>query len=460
MDYGSLPPELAISAEDIQKKERIAQLLLQRSMQGYEMPQQGRIASRVSPLAPMAQILTALVAKKAGDDASTGRADLAKRYDSFLQQGADDYMAKRRAPVAMDPQELSQPQDYGTPTPQAARGRDLAVSAMLSRNPAVQAIGKLDYENENKLDQPHTVAPGGSLVTGRGNVLSQQPPLHQIPQDWQTAIPPNAKRLPSDPPGVFRMPGASGVDDVYAVEFEGGKSKGYKRLDQDTGAGAANRAPYFTPVAGTGGLLYGFDHRTMSMTPLLDPKTKQPIVAGKLDPNVAGANAAAAEAGKDTAKVTADAQNTLQAAKDKTNYLLSQLDQLTGSDDGKVPPHRGFASAVGMTFKPYARHVHGTAEADFDNRLKHVQGQAFLEAYNALRGTGQVTEKEGQEAKVAISRMSLAQSENEFKNAKRDFETLVKQHLSRVQTLASRPLPQALPNAQLPPPPEGFEVVK
>lgn len=458
-DYG-LPPEFELQHEDLLRNQRISDILLQRAMGGFQEPtQHGRIASRSSPLAPLVQGAMAFAAKKKGDEASAGRMKLGQEYEGFMRREADQYLRQRQGyqPQA-DPQELEQNADQGTPLPQGqpqAR-RDLAMNALLSRNPAVQALGRMDYEAENKLDQPHNVAPGGSLVTGRGQVLNQQPPLHQIPNDWQKALPPNATRLPNDPAGVFRMKGASGVDDVYAVEFEGGSAKGYKRLDQDTGGGrnGANAQPYYTPIAGSGGVLYAFDHRTSNMVPKTDAKGN-PIIAGKMDPTVTGNNAAAAAAGKERGDVTEQARLKLKGVEDATNQGLGLIDRLVGSEDGKIKPHKGFESYVGLTMRPGARLFDGTPEADMDAILKQSLGGAFLKAYDSLRGTGQVTQIEGQKATDAITRMSKSTSEAEFKLAAADFRAALRRNLAQQQKLAGTP---AVPNANVPPPPNGFVV--
>jgi hypothetical protein len=55
-----------------------------------------------------------------------------------------------------------------------------------------------------------------------------------------------------------------------------------------------------------------------------------------------------------------------------------------------------------------------------------VLGGAFMEAFNTLKGGGQITEKEGEKATAAITRMSTSQSEAEFKKAAKEFQSVIK----------------------------------
>jgi hypothetical protein len=50
--------------------------------------------------------------------------------------------------------------------------------------------------------------------------------------------------------------------------------------------------------------------------------------------------------------------------------------------------------------------VPNTAQADAFAIWEQVQGKAFLEAFSTLKGGGQITEKEGEKATAAITRLS------------------------------------------------------
>ena len=98
---------------------------------------------------------------------------------------------------------------------------------------------------------------------------------------------------------------------------------------------------------------------------------------------------------------------------------------------GGRPPHPGFEDVVGATWRPGARFIPGTNAADFDAYLEQVEGGAFLEAYERLKGTGQITEVEGQKATRAITRMKRSVSETEFVKAAREFQGIIQSALDR-----------------------------
>ena len=98
---------------------------------------------------------------------------------------------------------------------------------------------------------------------------------------------------------------------------------------------------------------------------------------------------------------------------------------------GGRAPHPGFEDVVGATWRPGARFISGTNAADFDAYLEQVEGGAFLEAYERLKGTGQITEAEGQKATRAITRMKRSVSEAEFVKAAREFQGIIQSALDR-----------------------------
>ena len=51
------------------------------------------------------------------------------------------------------------------------------------------------------------------------------------------------------------------------------------------------------------------------------------------------------------------------------------------------------------------------------SRIQQIQGQAFLQAFESLKGGGQITEIEGQKAEAAIARLNTAQSADDFRAA-------------------------------------------
>ena len=89
-------------------------------------------------------------------------------------------------------------------------------------------------------------------------------------------------------------------------------------------------------------------------------------------------------------------------------------------------PHKGFQDAVGATWKPGFRFIPGTDASDFQSYQDQIEGAAFLSAFEALKGGGAISEKEGSKATAAKLRMKLAQSEVEYVKAAREFQEVVR----------------------------------
>jgi hypothetical protein len=103
--------------------------------------------------------------------------------------------------------------------------------------------------------------------------------------------------------------------------------------------------------------------------------------------------------------------------KEKIDYTITQ--------DGKQvqgrKPAAGFETAVGFGLPSYLTPA-GSSASDFKVRLDQIKDRTFLQAFETLKGSGQITEKEGEKATSALNRMSTAQSEIEFIKAAREFE--------------------------------------
>ena len=152
-------------------------------------------------------------------------------------------------------------------------------------------------------------------------------------------------------------------------------------------------------------------------------------------------------AGKYKGEALAKAQSDLPGAVERANQALNVIDQMVGKQaktdaQGNVvepgtKPHPGFRGAVGAGFGE--RFLPGTEAASFQALYDQVTGGAFLQAYETLRGTGQITEIEGAKATSAITRMQLAQNEREFIKAAREFQDVIRSGVQRAQAKAGQP---------------------
>jgi hypothetical protein len=100
-----------------------------------------------------------------------------------------------------------------------------------------------------------------------------------------------------------------------------------------------------------------------------------------------------------------------------------------------------------------------TADAErVQQKIDQLKGGAFLQARQALKGGGAITDYEGKKAEEAYTRLSQAQSETDFKAALDEFNYYVQQGLQKLQAQASqRPLYQGGGMGQQQPwhPPQG-----
>jgi hypothetical protein len=98
-------------------------------------------------------------------------------------------------------------------------------------------------------------------------------------------------------------------------------------------------------------------------------------------------------------------------------------------------PHPGFKDAVGATWKPGFRFIPGTDAATFQTFQDQIEGTAFLSAFEALKGGGAISEKEGAKATAARLRMKTASDEKGYMEAAREFQEVVRKG---VETARSR----------------------
>lgn len=205
--------------------------------------------------------------------------------------------------------------------------------------------------------------------------------------------------------------------------------------------------PYYSPVQTAQGVM-AFNARTGKMEPVI--VNGQTVVGSQSDPTLQGGiaqyKAAGATVGKSRAQASIDLPNAIAQAQQTVKLVDDLL---------KAP---GFSTAVGASSKLDPRnYVPGTDAYDFRIRLDQIKGQQFMQAYQTLKGGGQITEVEGKKATDAISRMSTASSEEEFKKAANEFKVVINAGLQRARMRAGVVGSQAAP-AAAPSLPDGWSV--
>lgn len=177
------------------------------------------------------------------------------------------------------------------------------------------------------------------------------------------------------------------------------------------------------------------------------------------DPELQGRIAQAKEFGTQLGKSQQAAQAALPGAIETANEGIRLIDEMVGKApvkdaSGKViqkgtAPHPGFSSYVGATLIPGMRFAEGSDTASFEVRQKQIEGRAFLEAFQALKGGGSITEKEGEKGTAAIMRMNKASSEKEYIAAARELQGILAKGVERARAKAggATAVPSAAPTA-------------
>ena len=149
------------------------------------------------------------------------------------------------------------------------------------------------------------------------------------------------------------------------------------------------------------------------------------IEKGKNSPEAIALRSKMTEIGKADAKFEANAPQAIATSK----TALTKIDEMLA--------HPGLAPAVGAGGKGtlgipgIAQYIPGSDAASFKVRLDEILGGAFMQAFDTLKGGGQITEKEGEKATAAITRMSTMQSEAEFRKAAKDFQDVIKEGIRK-----------------------------
>lgn len=152
----------------------------------------------------------------------------------------------------------------------------------------------------------------------------------------------------------------------------------------------------------------------------------KPLMPVTLDASGQGAVAQAKARGTAQGKAQVENEQGFGQAEATANQILGVIDQAISH------PGRGYATGA-SSMLPI---LPGTNAADFNAVLDQIKGQAFLQAFESLKGGGQITEVEGQKATQAIARLDRAQSEGEFVKSLEELRGIVASGLERARRKA------------------------
>jgi len=127
-------------------------------------------------------------------------------------------------------------------------------------------------------------------------------------------------------------------------------------------------------------------------------------------------------------------QDEATARKQQKQAAVSSVKNQIGVID-KALGHKGRETATGLssTLDP-RNYIAGTDATDFKVVVDQIGGAAFLQAFESLKGGGQITEVEGKKATDAMARLNRAQSDGEFKTALTDLRKVMSDGLSRLSS--------------------------
>ena len=189
-------------------------------------------------------------------------------------------------------------------------------------------------------------------------------------------------------------------------------------LGQTTGTQINLNAGRFTNESTTEGM---FRITADGVEPILNPKTGKQLMRATADPFLQSQISAGRKIGSGYGEDIVKAYMDLPAS---SNHVFTAARELRD-----LPNHAAFSSAVGFTWRPKAKLIDGTPEADFVAKVDQIMNGAFLDAFQALKGGGHITEIEGEKATRAKARLDTNLSEEGFKEAIQDYIEVIERGL-------------------------------
>ena len=133
----------------------------------------------------------------------------------------------------------------------------------------------------------------------------------------------------------------------------------------------------------------------------------------------------------------AEVQQAKDNAAEQAKMQMGNIDRMIGVRDaqgnlvGDSKPHEGFGGYVGMTWLPGARLIEGTDAANYEALHKQVTSEARLQGVQMMKGSGSVSNAEGEAAAKALTSMSKAQSEKEYVRSALEYKQVLQRAVDR-----------------------------
>jgi hypothetical protein len=155
---------------------------------------------------------------------------------------------------------------------------------------------------------------------------------------------------------------------------------------------------------------------------IIDKRTGQMV--GTQPKDIAGKESAE-EVGKARGQAIVSLPTTIANAEQTLQVIKSLKDD----------PYRTQATGLSSVFNA----IPATGGFDYAQKLEQLKGRTFLEAFQALKGGGAITEIEGKKAEAAIARLNPGQSEKSFLEALNELEQIVSAGIERAKQRAGQP---------------------
>jgi hypothetical protein len=423
---GTLPPELFAQQQQLNRQQQMAQMLMQ---QGQQQPQGQMVSGRFVPtsffqnIAPLAQMYAGTrLAEKGDKKALDLAAQLRQRYGDELSQYQNLLNPKQT--------ELAGPTPTGAPLmTQNVPDRQAAnLFAATAYNPALQAVGMKNLTQGPKWEKAELPNPDGSVRKGWVDYNASNP--------LATFVEGGTK------PAFTSLEGAK-------FQYETGM-----RLPTGAPAGSPTGAPMNMPAGGMpvqAGMPTGGMPASPAGMPMGGGRGMSPAAMNEANKQVfVDVEKRRIENLEKSPQVLATMTDTLlnidnligdarvikdAKGKEKIDYTVTQ--------DGKPvqgrKPQAGFELAVGAGVPSWMPFQGGTDVSNFRIALDQIKDKTFLQAFESLKGAGQITEREGEKATSALNRMNVAQSEVEFIKAAREFEKNVRSGMEMAKKKAGIP---------------------
>jgi hypothetical protein len=312
----------------------------------------------------------------------------------------------------------------------AQREQDNGYNAMMSANPefAQQYYGgQRANEQQNMLRQQQEQEKQKRSALAQ---LAQQMQTGQI--DQQSALQKYAG-ITGDFAGVFPSGQSTPAAVQTALAIQAARARGDNALADSIEASAKiydkgvliGDNGVAQPMAG-----YGSALGNLAMGKAAGAETGKLTVQGQMLPALEGAKVGA----KMGAEAQMQGQIDLPKVEAQANETLNDINLLRN--------HKGLSAIIGAKNPlqgaiPFSEKVvEGSPAAGAKAILDKVKGGAFLQAVQNLKGTGQITEIEGEKAQAAVARLNQAQSEEDFMAALKDYEDIIRLGMSRAKQKA------------------------